>query len=101
MSSIHQLVKYKNRKIYSKTTKTYVNLDYIANLIKTKTPFVVYEKGDIEPKNITLEVKATAIGELLKSDEVLLAKVSNVINNPNNFSVNEVRNEQNTATPQA
>ena len=91
---MHNLVKYKNRKIYSKTTKSYVNLDYIANLIKTKTPFTVTSKESGDNRNITTEIKATAIGELLKSDAELLNKVSSLIGN-------EVNNEQTTITPQA
>lgn len=37
------LIKYSNRKLYSKSDKTYVNLDYVKGLVKGNRTFVVVD----------------------------------------------------------
>lgn len=70
------IVKYDNRKLYSKHLKKYVNLDYVIDLTKTNTSnftIVKYEKG-LQPndmKDITGKVLAEAISQLNVSREKL------------------------------
>lgn len=47
------IVKYNNRKLYSKMTKCYVDLPYVADLVKTSQKFEVIDHKSKE--NITKE----------------------------------------------
>jgi len=61
--------KFKNRKLYSKTTKSYVTLNYLVNKLRNKEPFQVVEHGtnvDITSKTL----KQALITVDLNSDTV-------------------------------
>lgn len=72
------IVKYNNRKLYSKVHNQYVNLDYLVDLVRTnqenKFTVVKYEKG-IEAhdmQDITGEVLAEAVARLKPSKAKLI-----------------------------
>lgn len=71
------ILKYNNRKLYSKHLKKYVNLDYIIDLAKNdvnKFMIVKHEKGleVSDMSEITNEVLAEAVVKLSPSKEKLV-----------------------------
>lgn len=57
------IIKYDNRKLYSKTLGKYVRQDYILDLVKTGQKFKVerYGKGDITDKAIKASLSKLTI----------------------------------------
>lgn len=58
--------KFKNRKLYSKTTKSYVTLNYLVNKLRNKEAFQVVEHGtnlDITSKTLKQALTTVEINE--------------------------------------
>ena len=75
----HQIVKYKNRKIYSKKLKRYVTHGEIAKFILDGEQINAIAKVGGISTDITNEIKVDAIAHILKSDSKLTSSVLGII----------------------
>jgi polyhydroxyalkanoate synthesis regulator protein len=75
------IVKYDNRKLYSKTVNSYVNLKYILDLVKLNKPnsfkIVKYKKG-VPLDNMT-EITSNVLKEAITKMNIPQSKLINFI----------------------
>ena len=70
-NNMETIVKYTNRKLYSKTRSTYITLEDVKNLIIKEVPFTVTESST--GMNITNETLAAVVAELVVKPQELSA----------------------------